>query len=76
MPSPELSKTFVNGMLGLGDREFNDKLRAEKKAARIERNSKSAPIWLPDDAEKSAEEAVGELITSEQKRQSYNPLRF
>lgn len=76
LPSPELSKTFINGMLGLGDREFNDKLRVEKKAARIERNSKSAPIWLPDDAEKSAEEAVGELITSEQKRQSYNPLRF
>lgn len=76
LPSPELSKTFVNEMLGLGDREFNDSLRAKKKAERPERNSKPAPIWLPDDIEEKPEKAAEKPIASEQKRQSYNPLHF
>ena len=76
LPSPELSKTFVNEMLGLGDREFNDSLRAKKKAERPERNSKPAPIWLPDDIEEKPEKAAEKPVASEQKRQSYNPLHF
>ncbi len=76
LPSPELSKTFLNEMLNLGDREFNDNLRAEKKARRPERNSKPAPIWLPDDAKGDVEKATKEPVASEQKRQSYNPLHF
>ena len=63
-------------MLGLGDREFNDSLRAKKKAERPERNSKPAPIWLPDDIEEKPEKAAEKPIASEQKRQSYNPLHF
>lgn len=76
LPSPELSETFVNEMLGLGDREFNDGLRARKKAERPERNSKPAPIWLPDGAEEKPEKAAEKPVASEQKRRSYNPLRF
>ncbi len=76
LPSPELSKTFLNEMLNLGDREFNDNLRAEKKAQRPERNSKPAPIWLPDDAKGDIVKATKEPVVSEQKRQSYNPLHF
>ena len=76
MPSPELSLTFVNGLLGLGDREFNDSLRAEKKAARPERNPKPAPVWLPDDVKEDAGKITEEPAVSEQQRQSYNPLRL
>lgn len=76
LPSPELSKTFVNEMLGLGDRESNDSLRAKKKAERPERNPKPAPIWLPDDIEEKPEKAAEKPVASEQKRQSYNPLHF
>ena len=63
-------------MLGLGDREFNDRLRAEKKAARPERNLRPAPIWLPDDTNEDVEEGSEAAGASERKRQSYNPLRF
>ena len=76
LPSPELSKTFLNEMLGLGDREFNDNLRAKKKAARLERNSKPAPIWLPDDVEENTGKDAVESAPLECKRRSYNPLRF
>lgn len=76
LPSPELSKTFVNDMLGLGDREFNDALRARKKAERPVANDKPAPVWLPDDDAGEAKEGGNGAAPAATPRQGYNPLRF
>lgn len=76
LSSLELSKTFVNDMLGLGDREFNDALRARKKAERPVANDKPAPIWLPDDDAGEAKEGGNEAMPAATPRQGYNPLRF
>lgn len=70
MPSPELSETFVNGMLGLGDAGFNEALRAAKKRERAASANASAPLWMP-----SPEDARINAVTRDSnQRQTFNPL--
>ena len=72
LPSPGLEKTFLNKMLGLRDKEFNNALRARKKAERPVVNEKPAPIWLPDETAGEEPEGAEQAASP---RQGYNPLQ-
>lgn len=71
LPSPALEDTFVNEMLGLGDRAYNDRLRADKARSRDGICNPVAPIWLPKGQE-ADDEANGPSIV----RKNYNPLKL
>ena len=81
LPAPDLSATFLNEQLHLGDEDHNNALRARKAAQRPLLNTEPAPTWLPDCKEKEAaeEEDDFEFETSSAVNvisSTYNPLRM
>jgi len=68
-PIRDLSKTFLNKMLGLGDKAFNDTLRAERGKARAVANTERPPIWKTISMGETEEDAEIGAIS-----RGYDPL--
>ena len=80
LPSPDLSETWLNEELGLGDEAHNNALRAWKSAARPAVNTRPAPTWLPRVLQEPEDESDDTISTgavaAPTAMENYNPLKL
>ena len=80
LPSPNLSKTWLNTELGLGDETHNNAFRARKAASRPAVNTQPAPTWLPKVLENPEDETnnncIASVIATPIVLETFNPLKL
>ena len=67
--APDLSKWYFNQMLGLGDEEFNRKLREEREKERIEKPVQEVKLWDIADVTREVKKILEEERRAELERQ-------
>ena len=86
LPSPDLSQTWLNAELCLGDEAHNNALRTRKAASRPAVNTQQAPTWLPqiledaseaDDSSESSQQIItAPKISETYSAETFNPLKW
>ncbi len=73
--APDLSKWYFNQMLGMGDEEFNRKLREEREKERIEKPVQEVKLWDIADVTKEVKKILEEEKRAELERQRAERFR-
>ena len=67
--APDLSQWYFNQMLGLGDEEFNRKLREDREKERIEKPVQEVKLWDIADVTREVKKILEEEKRAELERQ-------
>ena len=73
--APDLSEWYFNQMLGMGDEEFNRKLREEREKERIEKPVQEVKLWDIADVTKEVKKILEEEKRAELERQRAERFR-